>query len=905
MIERAPDLDAYIPLVFFAHKRSNKPVAQTLTWPQLCELLTTHDVRSEKDGKLFSCTVYAPDTTRGNANVLAMTAAVVDLDHDITIDEVRNIVAPYNAITFSTFSHTNEAPRLRVVMPLMAPVEGADWAQMWPRLNLLFNEKIDRATKDPARIHYLPSCHDGNKDDSFAEVNTGDWLDINSLPEPQSKPKDNVIYLNGNAAAVEHDRARKYALTALQREADKVATAADGHKHERLLKSTTAVAGFIPDGYLTSEEVEQQMFAAVESRAEDKATALQTIRDGIKYGIARPRRVPEEAPKIILHGAQVRAYISGASEDEAADETDECDGDTEAGPYAMQNRRTVFRFSKTDKSKQTVETESIVCDFVAMITEEITTEDGSRSFKIEGKTYNGRKFMFEATAEQVADERQFKALLIKAAGAKAGIRAGMNKHLFPAIDLFTKNQVQVQQFNRTGWADDVFLIPGREPQDTVIALPRKLPYEIDRTASLETGLQALEKLMEAQRPEMATVALAVLFQAPLAAWANWRGERYGIFISGRTGSLKSSWAQTAMAIYGPRFMGEENLIKLGEGATRNAIMNYATHVHDLPMLIDNYKPSTGDGPKGFVTLMHAFLEGGEKDRLTRAATMRESKAIFAWPVVTGEDIPESDAAALARILVVPFAWQRGEPNPALSFAQEHAAHLCAVGGAWLEWIESDEGRNVAKQAGQFFIEARAVWADALRSKRTDMANALRVASNLASNELTWWAMRQCPALSDIANQFDQAHMAGLTEVSGAMASHTAESQEAVRYLSALRQLMATERCVLVPRGRPMPEMPGRVIIGWHGEAEDAYILPEIAMREVLALLSSAGGLGGISNMTLYRQLDSLGYVASKGNDAFTKVLKEMSRTHRVLHLTAKALQAEGEEDGPVTDLVTA
>ena len=83
---------------------------------------------------------------------------------------------------------------------------------------------------------------------------------------------------------------------------------------------------------------------------------------------------------------------------------------------------------------------------------------------------------------------------------------------------------------------------------------------------MSQGLEAFEALLAAMRPERTCVAITAFFQAPLAYRAGWRDERYALFIAGRTGSLKTSWAQTSMAIYGPSFTADEFLIKWGEAA---------------------------------------------------------------------------------------------------------------------------------------------------------------------------------------------------------------------------------------------------------------------------------------------------------------------------------------------------
>ena len=335
---------------------------------------------------------------------------------------------------------------------------------------------------------------------------------------------------------------------------------------------------------------------------------------------------------------------------------------------------------------------AIVADFMAQIVEEARGEDGRTWFTLQGQTAAGRPFTVELPTDDFADDRTLQAALTQAAGARAPVRAGMAGHLRPAIQLLTNGDLRhVRRFERTGWADveaevedkvkaevedetapqpqpqsrPLFLIPGCEPPGVIVRLPRKLPYRLDPGADLGRGLAALEAALTSLDPWRTTVAAAALFQAPLARLAGWQGERYGLFITGRSGSLKTSVTQALLAIYGAGFLEDEFLLKLGEGATRNAIMGYAAQAHDLPLFLDNFKANTGDGARGLVNLIHNLLEGGDRERMLGARELKESRPIHCWPVFTGEDVPASDPATLARVLVVPFEWPHGADNPRL------------------------------------------------------------------------------------------------------------------------------------------------------------------------------------------------------------------------------------------------
>ena len=120
----------------------------------------------------------------------------------------------------------------------------------------------------------------------------------------------------------------------------------------------------------------------------------------------------------------------------------------------------------------------------------------------------------------------------------------------------------------------------------------------------------------------------------------------------------------------------------------------------------------------------------------------ETRELAAWTLFTGEDVPGDDASTVARCLVLPFVWEPGQPNPALTEAQNLAAHLTAIGRVWLDWLASKEGQAAAQLIVQSFPGLRDEWLIKLGQLNPQMRNPAR----LAINQLTFWAVCQMPVL---------------------------------------------------------------------------------------------------------------------------------------------------------------
>jgi hypothetical protein len=560
----------------------------------------------------------------------------------------------------------------------------------------------------------------------------------------------------------------------------------------------------------------------------------------------------------------------------------------ESWPYDVDDGRLCLLSKKTDDDGSVEIKATPICDFTAAIVEEGTTEEGAKVYTIAGVAVRSGPFTCDIEAELFGDDRRLRALLEAAAGAKDPVRAGMAKHLGPAIKLMTNGELrQTRRYARTGWEDGKFMIPGREPEGVSIRLNRKLPYHLFVDRDIAQGMEALDALVNFVGPEIGTIVMGHLFLAPLAHLAEWRNERSALFIAGRTGTQKSSVAQVAMCLYGPDFIQDENLIKLGEGATRNAIMSYATSASDLPLLIDNYKPSTGSGAHDYTNLIHNLMEGGEKERLNRSAQLRETKPVFAWPVFTGEDVPDKDPASVARSIVVNF--QKGRNMALLTLAQSKAGHLCAVGAAWVEWLESSEGQEKISEICKDFDEARNAWHAKIKATAPNTVNPMRVATNLAINELAWLVLMQHPILGEWASKYMDAHHQGLLKTVETITNLTGQSLEANRFADALRESIGSGRALVLkekfisPDTLTDPRDRDRVV-GWSDGGKGIYLLPDIT----LTLLQRTVGLdlGGLSKNTLYAQLDDLGMIAGKSTDGKSTIsIRLGGKVQRVLYLT--------------------
>ena len=171
-------------------------------------------------------------------------------------------------------------------------------------------------------------------------------------------------------------------------------------------------------------------------------------------------------------------------------------------------------------------------------------------------------------------------------------------------------------------------------------------------------------------------------------------------------------------------------------------------------------------------LLHNIVEGRDKDRLTRSAELRPTQRVDAWMLSTGEDVPSNDPATLARLLPVRFGEPTKEHRDQLTKTEKLAHHFPAVMRSWAQWLEIDP--KPARAIAARINEIRTLWRTTLLEVCPDTVNPDRVATNLATLNVVWEALKAHPDLGSFARELEPVFLEGL-ELAGAEAAEaTAE-----------------------------------------------------------------------------------------------------------------------------------
>lgn len=154
-----------------------------LSWPQFASWLTEEPPEVEDKAALgwYVPAEFDP-VYRDSQNFVARHAITFDFDH-VTIDTWGDVINAWDHTEFAmytTYSHTPETPRFRVVMPLSRPA-GFDEFQAvarWVATDVGV-ELVARESFVPAQMMFAPARRLGGLFTSH--LNPGEWLNVDAV----------------------------------------------------------------------------------------------------------------------------------------------------------------------------------------------------------------------------------------------------------------------------------------------------------------------------------------------------------------------------------------------------------------------------------------------------------------------------------------------------------------------------------------------------------------------------------------------------------------------------------------------------------------------------------------------------------------------------------------------------
>ena len=311
-------------------------------------------------------------------------------------------------------------------------------------------------------------------------------------------------------------------------------------------------------------------------------------------------------------------------------------------------------------------------------------------------------------SEVFGDDAALRRFIAGRAGEAFTVRAGMGKHLAPAILSLSGEYPHRTCFRMMGWTriDDrlAYVAPGicvnadgmlDDPPD--VELDARLRDYRLQSAAWEDGLRAFEALIPVFPKHLAPACIAFALLPLVQRFFPSAAPRPAIHLAGTYGSGKSELAALLSSFYGT-FSRDTPPAQWGD--TINTVEALGYPLANALYWVDDYKNIYAD-ERTFTRFLQSYSRGMGRGRLTREAKLRQERPCRGTILSTGETMLEGEASVLSRMLVLEVPpWEKRDPGAQmLNQADSLRQYLPGFTAKFATWIAQQvEARRPGKPA---------------------------------------------------------------------------------------------------------------------------------------------------------------------------------------------------------------
>ena len=443
----------------------------------------------------------------------------------------------------------------------------------------------------------------------------------------------------------------------------------------------------------------------------------------------------------------------------------------------------------------------------------------------------------DVPGEIFVDDIALRRFIGASAGSQYVVRAGMSKHLVPAIVQLSGEFPTHRHYNFMGWME----LDGRwvyvSPQDCITAkgkLAESPSVELDhrlrdyglQATTWQESLQAFDAVTKVLPANLASCLIAFALFPVLQRFFPTTATRPALHLVGTSGSGKSEIASLLSSFYG-QFSRDTPPAQWGD--TINTVETLGYPLADTIFWVDDYKSIYAD-ERTFTRFLQAYSRSMGRGRLTREAKVRREKPCRGLILSTGETTIEGEMSIIARMLVLEIPpWEKRDPTgQALALAEGLRENLTGFTAHFASWVAKQlETDDLKEDIATRFSKSKKGYTDQLTSKLGKQSNTDRVVKNWAVLVTVY------QLLSKFMTEMDEEYLLPAWEDVIVESVRTLRQERASEvFLDILGQLIAGGQAILDDDMRNPGEHPSGVTVVGYKNDGFVYLLPDVTLREV-------------------------------------------------------------------------
>lgn len=554
-----------------------------------------------------------------------------------------------------------------------------------------------------------------------------------------------------------------------------------------------------------------------------------------------------------------------------------------------------------------------LCSYDINITEERSYLDDGRILK---SMYSGTVKMpgfekgFEIDVDEWNDNSKFVTYFGKLIGHNfSPLRQNLEYIRQAALAFSKKSTIERKAFLMTqGYYGDTYLMPtcvidstGVRPNTTSFVdlkfkETRNLDFKILEVEELKSTLRHLKTEFFTCWPELWTyTGIAHTLMPAVMAPMGWT-KRTTLFYEGLTGGGKSELTHALQYFWG-KFESIANFFSSAKG-----IRELGYQFKDACVVVDDYKGLSREQVSAVKECILRSYDGTAEYKLTVNSEMRVPKATRGIYMMSGEEFITSDAATVARtVLVVTTKHNTQETQYKYASVRQNRGNYCGITPVFISWFLAQDRKACEERFESIRLR--------LKDGNHSAQNIDRISTNLAMNYVTWELLTGFMISVGVLSEFekevmDDKHWGHILMMRSDMVERCAAEQSSEIFLEVLRELIHTGEVSIDSLQGFMN--PNKKTIGFipKDTVEVVCLFPKTVFEVVKSFCHNQPITG--TDKAIIRQLDDQGAVAMKDSNRLTKLVRYKGSQQRVWALKMTSLNlgsaAHSDERGKVIPL---
>lgn len=540
-------------------------------------------------------------------------------------------------------------------------------------------------------------------------------------------------------------------------------------------------------------------------------------------------------------------------------------------------------------------TERLLCNFVAIINEEITVDDGleiHKIFKVAGKHEQGYDLPVITVPENPFLSMNW---IIGKWGARCIIEPGqaVKDRLRHCIQKISKNTSNKTIFKFTGWNFYnnrwIYLHSGGAigASNIEVSLDGRLKnYKFPEKCNLiyKNAEEMFEEFTNCAPKKVILPLLAFVFLTPLNEFLRHTGiePKFIIYLLGKTGCGKSTITAILLSFFG-NFSGTE--LPMSFMDTANSIVSKAFTLKDVLTCVDDYKPSgkydMSAMDKTAQQLVRSYGERTGRQRLKSDSSEMKQKYPRGNAILTGEQIPRIEESGMARMLILEI--ESGDVNfNKITQMQENVRNnaYSSIMKMYIQWLQKvflDENEEIfIELLRENFIEYR----DRFRNKLGKIVHP-RIPDTLAFLKigynyfLEFLHLEKCK-MNLRTKEFDEI----LENLAKMHSEISLADKPTVKFITTLKDMITSGTVRIQEKNQQYVGTntdTNKPLIGYRDD-EFYYFLPKITYNQVCRFYAGQGENFPTTQAALLKQLAEESFIAyEKGRNTLIKQINSNIR----------------------------